>query len=810
MRNILVGVGLGLAVVSATQAGAEENAQLIEVLLSAQTGGATPVQVMEYLASVPRTGPPPIPGSGLQDASGAYYLLPIRATGDFLALLSANPDSARAKLERYIVVSYPSHADTQGALAALRSASVVEAAYLQSPAELSSVSLVDFGIGTGPGPVPPIGYPQQYGWDALNIAGAWAHAGGYALVGVADIGLATEHPALMQFNAANQYLGGNFISAASLDIGDWPTDYDDNVDEAEAVPLPPGPPCNVENLPAVEPFYVGHGTHVAGLIAANSGSESNVNGTCRHCGIAMWKIAFGKCAQNSGYVIPTVNNDAVPAALTFMGDTGVQVASLSIGQPTLDPLDFCPENPDFSWCLALTQLESRDVIVTAASGNYRTNLQFPASDARTLAVGGFDQSLQLWDESPNNYNNCPYAHPPYPPDNDAECGSNYTLDDDEPRQDLVASSKSVLSTFYPEKNWNPDIECGDDYGTPPDDGVGLCTGTSMSAPQIAGVAGILRSINPLVGVEETKAGAAGIRNVLQTTTFEALASQPWTYELGYGHPNAAAAAQRMLGEVAGRTVKNRVTPLFHLYSSAAQDYADVGTPQYAIALVINQANAYLPQGSTIPGYTEFASEFTTPAPRADVYVLTTEYQPRTEWPNLVPLYLMDRSFGGGNRDFMLVTTKAHLEFAYGDGYDLRNIQGYIYERCTPEPACMPPGTQKFYRACNTAKHDCASFLQEDFGTFEDNDYTVPYPPGSDTVLGYAYPSMDTDGDGLVDGFEYVIGTAPQAGMGDTDGDGKTDAEEFPMTAVSDRDPCGGGTFGVTRCPADVIFDDGFE
>jgi len=79
-------------------------------------------------------------------------------------------------------------------------------------------------------------------------------------------------------------------------------------------------------------------------------------------------------------------------------------------------------------------------------------------------------------------------------------------------------------------------------------------------------------------------------------------------------------------------------------------------------------------------------------------------------------------------------------------------------------------------------------------------YTAACPAGSSTLLGYAYPAgVDTDSDGLPDGFEYVVGTDPT--RADSDGDGSThkDGDEFPMTGVPVGDPCFGGTYGATYC-----------
>jgi hypothetical protein len=304
--------------------------------------------------------------------------------------------------------------------------------------------------------------------------------------------------------------------------------------------------------------------------------------------------------------------------------------------------------------------------------------------------------------------------------------------------------------------------------------------------------------------------------VLAYSTFEAQANQPWNQFAGYGRPDAAAAARKMLGKAAGATIRNRATPLFRLYSTGAKDYADTTSPQAAVALMLNAKYAWQPIASlpVVPNYPAFPHDPADGAlalPRASVYVMTTEFQPRAEWPTLVPLYLMDKDFAGTHQidDFMLVTTVADIEYAHNHGYNLRTVQGYIYKPCSPEPACIPPGAQKFYRACKTIDTDCATFLQSESNAFVATGYTATFPPigGTKTLLGYAYPSTNSDGDGLPDGFEYVVGTSPT--RTDSDGDGLSDSFELPLVGVPFSDPCAGG-IGARYCSADTIFSNGFD
>ena len=807
-----------------------ENDRYVQVLLSTESGTPTIDEIIHYFDFSPPAGPAPLDAFSKVPPSAAGYLLPIRATGDFLAYLQANPNTARAKLERYVLIGYSPSTNIAAALSSLQDDPYVEFASLPQESEFHGVSLVDFGLADPvASPLEPLGAPVQYGWNTLNIADAWQLAGGHTLIGVADSGVAPNHAALRQFSAAGAYLGGN-LNPGTLDLGDLPLTYDADIDEVALMALGPNSVCNPDSIPnyVVEPANAGHGTHVSGLIAANGASGLGVKGTCKNCGLAMWKVAKNLCVIQSQRVELRINAEAIVPAITYMSDTGVQVISLSFGA-TPTSLQFCEDFVDDVYCLALKHAINRDVVVVAASGNNRTRLRFPARDTRVIGVGGYDSNVAFWDESPGSTTFCPN------PGFDTECGSNYTHIFGEPRQELMAAAKSVFSTFYPGKDWAPTLECGDSFGTPTGDGLGLCTGTSMSTPQISGVAGILRSINPLVPRSKPVlqiGDVFGIRTVLAQTTFEAQAAQGWTQTFGHGRVDAAAAARRMLGTVQGRTAKNRATPLFRLYSTGSKDYADTTSPQGAITLVINQAAAYQPQGSLIPGYDKFPPDpdavTLMPTPRAAIYVLTTEYKPRPEWPALVPLYQMDRSrnfpvgcTGGppgcnsANRDFLLVTTTAHIEQAHADGYQLRNIQGYIYQPCTVEPACIPPGAEKFYRACKTADDDCATFLESERTTFEAAGYTAAYPSGSNKVLGYAYPYADNDpprfpqgpvGDGLVDGFELVIGT--RIDSWDSDGDGDGDVEEFPMVGVPRSDPCSG--LGGRNCPADIIFKHGFE
>lgn len=297
----------------------------------------------------------------------------------------------------------------------------------------------------------------------------------------------------------------------------------------------------------------------------------------------MWKTTYLTCNESASpaTVYPQTNRFAPRRAEAQTIDLGAQILNMSYGGAT-QSYGYCgPAHDQLPECLSLMYASSRDIAMVASSGNDRNDLNFPASDARVIAAGGFQQDLALWDESPGGNTGCP-LYPPYA----NECGSDFSVSHSGAyygRQELLASARQVLSTAYPNKNWNASLACGDGFGTPMGDGVGLCTGTSMSAPQIAGVLAILRSINPLVypgDAEPVAPAKPGLRAVLAQTASRVGA---WDARLGYGIPDAAAAARRMLGTVAGAIVRNRATPLFRLRSDFTKDYAETTSPRYARA-----------------------------------------------------------------------------------------------------------------------------------------------------------------------------------------------------------------------------------
>lgn len=130
---------------------------------------------------------------------------------------------------------------------------------------------------------------------------------------------------------------------------------------------------------------IGHGTHVAGTIAAGLDPATGVTGMCR-CELQAYKI-FDDQAEfidGFGFFAYTVNPLMYLRALTLCVDAGVEVLNMSIGgtaQPTAQEAQ------------ALNELTANGCTIVAAMGNWREQgspIAYPAAHPGVVAVGATD------------------------------------------------------------------------------------------------------------------------------------------------------------------------------------------------------------------------------------------------------------------------------------------------------------------------------------------------------------------------------------------------------------------------------------
>lgn len=191
----------------------------------------------------------------------------------------------------------------------------------------------------------------------------------------------------------------------------------------------------------------GHGTHIAGIIAAKGNNSLGVTGVCPNC-----KIMPIKFLDNTG------NGSTANAisALNFAIANGAKVINLSWGSNSYSS----------SLQNVINTAYNSGIVVVASAGNDNvTDFQFPSDMAHVVSVAATDRLDRKAFYS--NYND---------------------------RITVSAPGSDILSTFPAGSNLGG--SCGDNTLAPSNDGYGYCTGTSMASPVAAGVAALVASQNP--------------------------------------------------------------------------------------------------------------------------------------------------------------------------------------------------------------------------------------------------------------------------------------------------------------------------
>jgi len=215
-------------------------------------------------------------------------------------------------------------------------------------------------------------------------------------------------------------------------------------DMKESVDMSIGKNFLDEDEPATDGH--GHGTHVAGIIAAAANNNYSMAGINQRATIMPVKVlnevGFG-------------DTEEIAYGIKYAVDNGAKVINLSLGGQYSRTMEY-----------VLKYAASKGVIVIAASGNDNSeDMGYPASSKYVISVGGTN-SLDIVSDFSN------YAN---------------TLD-------LVAPGSNIPSLV-------------------PNGNVTYMSGTSMAAPHVAAVAGLMVSRN-------SKLSIADVRKALQETAVE--------------------------------------------------------------------------------------------------------------------------------------------------------------------------------------------------------------------------------------------------------------------------------------------------
>ena len=222
---------------------------------------------------------------------------------------------------------------------------------------------------------------------------------------------------------------------------------------------------------------LGHGTHVTGIATATGNNGVGVAGV--NWGASIMPVR----------VLPTCNGSIVETAagIIWAADNGADVINMSLQFYDVSALNKAlTEN-------AVNYAIQKGVVLVAAAGNNRADHRVSelAQLVDTIAVSGVNEC----DELANGTNSNGFS-------------SNYG-----PSVDISAHGTRIYSTFA-------------SASTP----FGVLSGTSMAAPAVSGVAGLIKSFTPELTV-------CSIRNVLFASS-EDLGDLGWDEKFGHGRLNA--------------------------------------------------------------------------------------------------------------------------------------------------------------------------------------------------------------------------------------------------------------------------------
>ena len=132
---------------------------------------------------------------------------------------------------------------------------------------------------------------------------------------------------------------------------------------------------------------VGHGTHVAGIVGAETNNAVGIAGVAR-CAIHMWKIFPDEQFEGEYYVDP----DAFADALRAGAESGLSALNMSIGGTQSSSIEQ----------VLIRRLIARGVVVVAAMGNEFQDgnpIEYPAAYDGVLAVGALAENRERSDFS---------------------------------------------------------------------------------------------------------------------------------------------------------------------------------------------------------------------------------------------------------------------------------------------------------------------------------------------------------------------------------------------------------------------------
>ncbi len=325
-------------------------------------------------------------------------------------------------------------------------------------------------IKLGPNTTPPPA-TKDSGWEVTT-------GSSNTIVAVIDTGIDLTHPDL----------------TGNIWINSYENSGSSNVDDAQ-----PGKPSGNGYVDDIKGWNFadnnnnvqdtnGHGTHVAGTIAAVTDNTTGMAGICWTCKIMPLKVVS---SAGGAY------DSDIYLAIHYAVDNGAKLINMSLGGPGYSQI--LQDAIDYAW--------ANDVLVISAAGNYGSSASdsYPGGSYNSISVGATD-----YNDVTQSYSNTG------------------------PKMDLVAPGSNILSTYLSTStgclSGSQRYNCLD--------------GTSMAAPHVTGVAALIYDLHRSDGPAWT---AKQIRYALlhpsSPNYIDNLGNPGFDDSSGYGRLNALKALQ---------------------------------------------------------------------------------------------------------------------------------------------------------------------------------------------------------------------------------------------------------------------------
>jgi uncharacterized repeat protein (TIGR01451 family) len=246
-------------------------------------------------------------------------------------------------------------------------------------------------------------------------------------------------------------------------------------------------------------YYNAHGTACAGVAAAQTNNTIGVSGVAWACKIMPVRVAY-----EVEYGVWITTQEKLASGIQWAANNGADVLSNSWGYTDSDVIRNAIINAKNNG------RDGKGCVIVFASGNDNISVSYPAKYPQVIAVGATDHNDIRWNI-------------------DSSHGSNFGSE-----LDVVAPSgwgSSIGVTF-----WTTDISGsnGDNPGdTSLGDSAGNYTkwfgGTSAAAPQVAGLAALILSVNPDLTSDK-------VQSIIQSTADDK-GTPGWDQYYGWGRIN---------------------------------------------------------------------------------------------------------------------------------------------------------------------------------------------------------------------------------------------------------------------------------